>query len=398
MTNLNLNVGYSFFLSLIFTAFLNSVTTDAQSSSLLTQISMKGQNKFKSGTPLSSRSVQYRVVVNGNRLFEQGSGSCGISDPHMPGIVQANLISDPSGLYSFTAPISDTASVTNSQCRISELQSSQLESMRVDASIIADQQNCQSFCSSDPSRSCMTDCVQGQRVITASKTLTRLELDKLKQNSTNGVIQWDQDLVFSILGPPLTLEFGPDLQVNPVRASETIKVTQENFGSTSCELKEKCIDAPGNRKLLRFDANFINLGQSDLELGTPHQHEDYELDACHGHYHLNNTFLYELINPTTTQAVVVDGRGVIGRKNSFCIQDMYPASGAARTDPQFDCDYQGLSVGWEDGYDASLSCQWLDVTGVPSGSYILRLTVNPDGAFPEGNTANNSADIPVTIP
>jgi hypothetical protein len=55
-------------------------------------------------------------------------------------------------------------------------------------------------------------------------------------------------------------------------------------------------------------------------------------------------------------------------------------------------------VGWADVYDHSLDCQWIDVTGVPAGDYLLRLTVNPSGTFPEAQQSNNSSLARVAIP
>ena len=45
--------------------------------------------------------------------------------------------------------------------------------------------------------------------------------------------------------------------------------------------------------------------------------------------------------------------------------------------PQYDCVFQGLSAGWADVYSSDLDCQWLDVTGVPEGDYLLRMEEAP---------------------
>jgi hypothetical protein len=49
-----------------------------------------------------------------------------------------------------------------------------------------------------------------------------------------------------------------------------------------------------------------------------------------------------------------------------------------------------------------LDCQWIDVTGVPPGNYLLRVTINggPNGShiFAESDYTDNIATVPVTIP
>src|SRR5204863_6216346 len=47
---------------------------------------------------------------------------------------------------------------------------------------------------------------------------------------------------------------------------------------------------------------------------------------------------------------------------------------------------------------AALDCQWIDVTNVPAGSYILQITVNPDRILAESNYSNNVSFVPVTLP
>ncbi len=64
----------------------------------------------------------------------------------------------------------------------------------------------------------------------------------------------------------------------------------------------------------------------------------------------------------------------------------------------YTCEFQGISPGWSDVYDRDLDCQWLDVTGVPAGEYVLRLRVNPELEFEEANYRNNVAEVRVRLP
>lgn len=60
-----------------------------------------------------------------------------------------------------------------------------------------------------------------------------------------------------------------------------------------------------------------------------------------------------------------------------------------------DCDNQGISPGCFDEYDINLPCQWIDITGLPDGPYILQITVNPLHTIAESNYTNNVLTISV---
>jgi hypothetical protein len=65
---------------------------------------------------------------------------------------------------------------------------------------------------------------------------------------------------------------------------------------------------------------------------------------------------------------------------------------------EFDCNNQGLHIGYEDVYPSSIDCQWIDVTGVPAGTYILSVVINGDKYLPESDYTNNEARVQVQIP
>jgi hypothetical protein len=48
-------------------------------------------------------------------------------------------------------------------------------------------------------------------------------------------------------------------------------------------------------------------------------------------------------------------------------------------------------------YGSGLDCQWVDITSVPNGDYLLRISINPDRVLPESNFDNNVAEVPVRI-
>ena len=75
-------------------------------------------------------------------------------------------------------------------------------------------------------------------------------------------------------------------------------------------------------------------------------------------------------------------RVVAGEKQGFCFEDSLKygrnASGG------YDCDYQGITSGWGDFYYKQLPGQWIDITGVPEGDYLVRITLNKGGLFDQG--------------
>ena len=62
------------------------------------------------------------------------------------------------------------------------------------------------------------------------------------------------------------------------------------------------------------------------------------------------------------------------------------------------CNFQGISAGWADIYHRGLDCQWIDITGVPSGRYVLEVHVNPARVIHEGNYQNNVGRAEVVVP
>jgi hypothetical protein len=51
----------------------------------------------------------------------------------------------------------------------------------------------------------------------------------------------------------------------------------------------------------------------------------------------------------------------------------------------------GLSVGWGDEYPSSIAFQYIDITGLPNGEYVVTLAVDLDREFVEADDDNNTA-------
>jgi hypothetical protein len=190
---------------------------------------------------------------------------------------------------------------------------------------------------------------------------------------------------------PLEAAAQPDLVIDGTRARYSIEFNRRTFSAQHCAYQEGCVWNFGTRKLLRLDVGVRNVGDSDLVIGDPDERTDiFTWSDCHDHYHLRGLATYRI----TTR----DGRQVAKTyKQGFCLRDVHRAWGDAGPE-QYTCDYQGISVGWQDTYDKSLDCQWIDISHVPPGKYNLEITVNPSRIFEETNYKNNRVIIPIKVP
>jgi hypothetical protein len=184
----------------------------------------------------------------------------------------------------------------------------------------------------------------------------------------------------------------PDLQFVAGEMTDSWLVNLVNFPADDCAVVEGCVGAPGDRLLLRFDTVTANLGTGDLVVGVPpppgESNDIFQWSECHMHHHYANYISYELTNET--------GVVITGRKQSFCLEDSERVVvGSVPT--VYTCDNQGISRGWADVYSRYLACQWIDVTGVPSGTYTLHATVNPAHALVESNYDNNDFSVVVAF-
>lgn len=125
---------------------------------------------------------------------------------------------------------------------------------------------------------------------------------------------------------------------------------------------------------------------------------DHERD--HSHWHFLKFMVYELRRAGDLALVAPD------RKSGFCLGDRHPITdrkirGAAPA-PRFtgECGKgkpglrrvrEGISVGWYDNYVAYLEGQYIDVTGVPDGRYVLVHRSDASREVLETTHSNNSS-------
>jgi hypothetical protein len=180
------------------------------------------------------------------------------------------------------------------------------------------------------------------------------------------------------------------------------------------------------RKLLRFTTEILNYGAGPFEIRGSRRSmsSTFDIDQIvyrsdgstrriettasvryagdgHDHYHVRRLAMYHLWS----------NRGTLrDSKIGFCFFDTnaryLSLPRAPRTRRYFEsgCGTRrslttrsGISVGWGDRYPWNFAYQWIDITGLPSGTYTLRAMVDLFGQFTESSDANNCSYIRLSI-
>lgn len=187
----------------------------------------------------------------------------------------------------------------------------------------------------------------------------------------------------------------PDLVVDPQRFVSQMEIVDRKFEDGSCALEEGAVGGTGYRRILRFDTVIMNSGDGDLVLGDrsdPNNPfaEFFEFAPCHGHFHIRDFSVYELLS--LDRSVVV-----AAHKQGFCMEDSLKYDGGKSKG--FNCEFQGITSGWGDWYFKQLTGQWIDITGVPEGDYIVRVRINLVNTFDEGqNRYTNAVETTIHVP
>lgn len=133
----------------------------------------------------------------------------------------------------------------------------------------------------------------------------------------------------------------------------------------------------------------------------------YVTDESHEHWHLLRFMTYELRRASDFKLIVPD------QKTGFCLGDRYdvdpltalPGEPGIRV---YDTNCgsldtglleveEGISVGWGDVYEAWRDAQYLDVTGLPAGRYVLVHRVNQGRPLRESVYSNNASSVLISL-
>ncbi|KAG8594276.1 hypothetical protein GDO81_001140 [Engystomops pustulosus] len=189
----------------------------------------------------------------------------------------------------------------------------------------------------------------------------------------------------------------PDLVPDALFIQTATYIQRVPLYSLQCAAEENCLArsaySPGTselstRVLLRFPQRVKNRGTADFLPVKPRH--TWEWHSCHQHYHSMDSFShYDLLDSVTNRKVAE------GHKASFCLEDTSCDIGVRR---RYACTAhtQGLSPGCYDTYHANIDCQWIDITDVHPGKYILKVSVNPKFQVLESDFSNNAVRCDLT--
>jgi Lysyl oxidase len=133
----------------------------------------------------------------------------------------------------------------------------------------------------------------------------------------------------------------------------------------------------------------------------------YVASETHEHWHLLGFESYELRRATDGTLAQPDA------KTGFCLGDRYETPGGAdlpgkpdrpvwteecgRGEPGLLEVREGISPGYGDDYDPGREGQFLNVTNVPAGRYLLVHRANPERTLKESDYGNNAASVLIQL-
>lgn len=212
----------------------------------------------------------------------------------------------------------------------------------------------------------------------------------------------------------------PDLTVDKARLLSSIIYSSQTFREGNCNIEEGNAQE-GDRTLIRFTTKVSNIGNASLGIGNPEDNPDlYEWGECHAHWHFidfadqrvwNLSAYHEWqelreAEPERPAEDILDDHphlrdGMVGgHKQGFCLIDIESASPVGPDTPSHhrSCSNQGISAGWADVYGSNLDGQFVDITDIPTGLYVLELEVNPGRTIEEARYDNNAVAVLVPVP